>query len=171
MSFRSIELNTFGTRHKVRRLIFEHHDRILSSSRIIGTFCLPVIIFLFVGLSPMRPFQIFYHDECDRVASIYNQGKRVRTILFITNYWHYWIGWTSGSGISRRQPSGIGVKTVQSILWEIDGMYYLRSRNMAVFALNVLLWKRQVSVRVSIYTTFAHWRASNNSLRANLLRW
>ncbi len=169
-SSRSLELNTSGTRHDVRRLFFEHHDRLLSSPRIIGTFILPVIVFLFVGFSPLHPFHVFRHDECDRVTSINNQGKRMRMTLFITVYWYYWIGWTSGLGISRRQPSGIGVKTVQSILWEIDDVYYLRSRNMAVFALNVLLWKRKQSVRISIYTTLAHWRASNNSLRAKLQR-
>jgi len=70
-SSRSLELNTSGTRHDVRRLFFEHHDRLLSSSRIIGTFILPVIIFLFVGFSLLHPFQVFRHDGCDRLASIY----------------------------------------------------------------------------------------------------
>ncbi len=107
-SSRPLELNTSGTRHDVRRLFCEHHDRLLSSSRIIGTFILPVIVFLFVGFSLLHPFQVFCHDDCDRLASIYIQRKRVRMILFITVYWYYWTRLNSGLCISRRRARPYG---------------------------------------------------------------
>lgn len=51
---------------------------------------------------------------------------------------------------------------------EIDGFYYLRNRNTAVFAFNVQLWKKLVNVRISTRTTRAK---SNDALPAvNVVR-
>ena len=55
----------------------------------------------------------------------------------------------------RKVTDGIGVKTVQSILMEIDGLRYLTCQNMVGFVLNVLFWKRPVIVKVSSRTTNA----------------
>ena len=62
---RSIELSILGTRYDVRRLFFEYHNRLLSSSGTVGTFRLPVVVFLFVARAMQKANREQLNITCD----------------------------------------------------------------------------------------------------------